>query len=139
MRQSCILWVLFMSSCFFCPLSIAQIIRDESTDILLNFLMLRFFFDFIANLVKEIAKQLARKSSSAFLRAFLRGIWSSCWSSYNSLADLSSMTIVSVPYEPSGIMTVLVMTFGPLSSTCYCFFSSSVSFSLKMGSDPMFF
>jgi len=114
-------------------------IREDSTDYLLNFLMLRFFFDFIVNLVKEIAKQLAKKSSSAFLRAFLRGIWSSSYVSFISLATLSSTTIVSVPYEPSGMMMVLVMTFGPVSSSTAYFFSSYSSCSLKIGSDPTFF
>ena len=77
LRQSCILWVLFMSTCFFLPLRREQIINDESIDILLNFLIFKFFFDLTASFVNEIAKQLAKKSSSAFFIAFLRGIWSS--------------------------------------------------------------
>jgi hypothetical protein len=72
-------------------------IREDSTDISLNFLMFKFFLHFTAILVKEIAMQLARKSSSAFLRAFLRGIWSSDYTPAAFFADGSFKTIVSVP------------------------------------------
>lgn len=69
---------------------------DDSTEIVLYFLMLRFFFDFTANLARVMETQLAKKSSSAFLRAFLKG--SCSWSSFAwSFRAASSTTIVSVP------------------------------------------
>lgn len=96
LRQTCILWTLFTSCVFFYPLSNAQMIKDDSTDILLNFLIFRFFFDLIASLVSEIPTQLARKSSSESLRDLRSGMESSpFWS--RPLAACSSRLIVSVP------------------------------------------
>lgn len=111
LRQTYILWMLFISMFFFWPLSMAQTMRLEPTAILLNFLIFRFFLHLTANFVSDMATQLARKSSSAFLRAFLSGKLSS---SYAPLAFLfwSSRTIVSVPYDPSGKIIVFVITFG---------------------------
>jgi hypothetical protein len=59
------------------PFKRAHIIREESIDIELNLLILRFFLDLTASFVSVIERQLARKSSSAFLIAFLKGIKSS--------------------------------------------------------------
>ena len=66
-----------MSVYFLLPFKRAQIIKEESIDIELNLLILRFFLDLTASLVNVIERQLARKSSSAFLIAFLKGIKSS--------------------------------------------------------------
>lgn len=98
---------------FLDPFKREQMIKEESMDISLNFMMLRFFLHLTAILVKEMAMQLARKSSSAFFKALRRGIWSSDYTPAAFLAEGSSKTMVSVPYEPSGKMMVLVITLGP--------------------------
>ena len=58
---------------FFEPLRREQIIREESTDIPLNFFILRFFLHLTESLVREMAMQLAKKLRFALL-AMIRNL-----------------------------------------------------------------